>query len=110
MSIPLLSLRSSSSPAAARREPPPQRFMSTRRAEPGGSIRLIFAGEVDLDARGHFQAALDGAQEDSPRILLDLGALTLIDCACVASLFGAARRGRLKGEQLGLLEPRTPQG
>jgi anti-anti-sigma factor len=104
MTVSFLSFRSSSSPVA-RRDPPPQRFMSTRRAESGGSIRLIFAGELDLAARRHFESALDGAQGDSHRILLDLGALTFIDCACLASLFGAARRGRLEGRQLVLYEP-----
>jgi stage II sporulation protein AA (anti-sigma F factor antagonist) len=104
MSVSFLSFRQSS-PPPARREPPPQRFMSTRRAESGGSIRLIFAAELDLAARSHFQAALDAAQGDSRHILLDLTALTFLDCACLASLFGAARRGRREGAQLVLYEP-----
>jgi len=109
MTVTFLPFRLSSLPAA-RREPPPQRFMATRRAEPGGSIRLIFAGELDLAARSHFQAALDGAQGDSLRILLDLGALTFIDCACLASLFGAARRSHREGGQLVLSKPQGQVG
>lgn len=72
----------------------------------GGSIRLIVAGELDLAARHRFQAALDGAQNDSDRVLLDLRALTFIDCACIASLFAAATPGRGERAALVLLSPR----
>ncbi len=87
-------------------QPPPRRFISSRRAETGGTIRLIVAGELDLAARGHFETDLDQAQDDSDRVLLDLGALTFIDCACLASLFAAARRGRREEADLVLLDPR----
>jgi ABC-type transporter Mla MlaB component len=57
-------------------------------------------------ARQHFKSALDEAQDDSDRVLLDLRALSFIDCACVAGLFAAARRGRREGAELILLGPR----
>jgi anti-anti-sigma factor len=80
--------------------------MVSRRAESGGSIRIIVAGELDLTARPHFESALAAAQEDADRVLLDLGALTFIDCTCLGALFTAARRGRREGGALILLAPR----
>lgn len=78
--------------------PPPQRppphFISSRRAETGGSIRLICAGELDLASRHHFETDLGEAQRDSSRVVLDMRALTFIDCACIGVLFAAAKRGR----------------
>jgi anti-sigma B factor antagonist len=101
------SLLPSESPFSELRPPnPPALFIASRRAERGGSIRLIVAGELDLMARRHFKAALDEAQNDSDRVLLDLRALSFIDCACIASVFAAARRGRREGAELILLGPR----
>ena len=86
--------------------PPPRMFISTRRAEPGGSICLIVAGELDLAALSPFESALEEAQAHSDRVLLDLGALTLIDCAGLAGLFAAARRARRERAELILVGPR----
>ena len=85
---------------------PPPAFMSSRRAETGGSIRLIVAGELDLAARHNFMSALAEAQDHSDRVLLDLRALSFIDCACIAGLFAAARRGRPERSALVLVSPR----
>jgi anti-anti-sigma factor len=71
---------------------PPHLFCCSRRAESGRRIRLTLAGELDLAAADHFQAALVAAQADSRRVMLDLGALTLIDCAGLSLLFAAAAR------------------
>lgn len=87
-------------------ELPPWLFMSTRRAEPGGTIRLILAGELDLAANLHFEATLDAAQADSDRVMLDLSALTLIDCSGLGTVYAAAERARREGTALILLEPR----
>jgi len=80
--------------------------MSSRRAEAGDSIRVIVASELDLATRHRFMAALDEAQNDSDQALLDLRALSFIDCACIASLFAAARRGRPERSALILVSPR----
>jgi anti-anti-sigma factor len=97
----------SRSPFSELRPPnPPPLFITSRRAEPGGTIRLIVAGELDLVARPHFKAALAEAQNDSERVLLDLRALSFIDCACVASLIAAAKRGLREGTELTVLSPR----
>jgi anti-anti-sigma factor len=85
---------------------PPPFFISSRVAESGGSIRLVLAGELDLAARSNFETVLDQAQHDSDRVLLDLRALSLIDCSCLATVFVAASRARGKGAALALLDPR----
>jgi anti-sigma B factor antagonist len=85
---------------------PSIRFGCIRGAEGGGSIGLILAGELDLAGSTDFRTALDGAQQDSDRVLLDLRALTLIDCAGLAVLFAAGRRARLERASLILMGPR----
>jgi anti-anti-sigma factor len=85
---------------------PPPLFSCARRAEGRGSIRLILAGELDLSAREHFAQALKDAQSDAARVVLDLQALTLIDCAALSVLFdGAAEACRHDGVLI-MLEPR----
>jgi response regulator NasT len=86
--------------------PPPPFFLSSRRAEAGGTIRLCLAGELDLAARPEFETALGAAQADSDRVLLDLSALTLIDCAALSTIFTAAERGRREKAVLIMLGPR----
>jgi anti-anti-sigma factor len=85
---------------------PPGAFTWTRRAESGGSISLILAGELDLAARAYFATALHDAQGDSNRVVLDLRALTLIDCSALFVLFTAAERSRRDGAVLILRNPR----
>lgn len=85
---------------------PPPLFSCTRRAEGRDSIRLILCGELDLSARPHFEHAVEDAQCDASRVVLDLQALTLIDCATLAVLFDAAAEARRRDTILVLLEPR----
>lgn len=85
---------------------PPPLFSCTRRAEGRGSIRLILAGELDLSARAHFEQALRDAQSDASRVVLDLQALTLIDCASLSVVFDAAVETRRRDAVLVLLDPR----
>jgi anti-anti-sigma factor len=103
---PSVSIHSPSLSPLAGAMPPTPSFLSSRRAEPGGTIRLILAGELDLASQPYFKAALDSAQADSDRVLLDLNALTLIDCACLSTIFAAAERGRHEEAVLILLKPR----
>jgi anti-anti-sigma factor len=86
-------------------QPPSPYFILSRRAETGGTIRLVLAGELDLAALVEFQSALDAAQADSDRVLLDLGALTLIDCAALGTIFAAAEHGRCEDAVLMLFDP-----
>ena len=81
-------------------------FTCTRRAEGRSSIRLVLAGELDLSSRGHFKQALTDAQSDASRVVLDLQALTLIDCAALSVVFDAAVEARRHDAVLILLEPR----
>jgi anti-anti-sigma factor len=85
--------------------PPAHFFNCSRRAEKGGSIRLLLDGELDLAAVAQFRAALDAAQDDSGRVVLDLGALSLIDCAALSVLAVAADRRRRDGAVLIFLSP-----
>ncbi len=86
-------------------QPSPLHFISSRRAEARGSIRLIVAGELDLASSHRFESDLGEAQDHSGRVLLDLAALTFIDCACLGVLFGAANRACREGAVLILLCP-----
>jgi anti-sigma B factor antagonist len=84
----------------------PRHFHCSRRAEGGGVIRILLAGELDLAATPYLGTALDGAQDDSDRVMLDLRALTLIDCAGLALLYGAGERARREGSTLTLKNSR----
>lgn len=85
---------------------PPPLFSCTRRAEGEGSIRLVLAGELDLCGCAHFEQALKDAQADADRVILDLQALTLIDCASLGVVFDAAVEARRHDAVLILLDPR----
>lgn len=102
MPSPPASIPSSAHPALGS----PPLFSCTRRAESRGSIRLVLAGELDLAARTHFQQALSDAQSDTNRVILDLRALTLIDCASLSAVFDAAVEARRTDAVLILLDPR----
>lgn len=86
---------------------PPPLFSCTRRAESPSSIRLILAGELDLSACEHFAQAMKDAQLDAGRVVLDLQALTLIDCAALAVLFEGAAAACRDDAVLIMLEPRA---
>lgn len=88
-----------------RQDPPADAFSCTRSLEGGGSIRLILAGELDLAARPIFESAVGEAQHDADRVVLDLAALTLIDCAALFAVFAAAERSRREGTALILMSP-----
>jgi anti-sigma B factor antagonist len=85
---------------------PPYRFSCSRRAESGGLVRLLLAGELDLAAVPRFRKVLGDIQDDSGRVLLDLKALTLIDCAGLSVIFTAAERARNERAVLILHGPR----
>jgi len=75
-------------------------------AEGRNSIRLVLAGELDLSVRSYFEQALEDAQADASRVVLDLGALTLIDCASLGVVFDAALEARRRDAVMILLDPR----
>jgi len=99
------SLPTSPPPTVTHPGPPPL-FSCSRRAESGGQVRLVLAGELDLASRAHFKQALSDALSDGARVLLDLRALTLIDCASLSVVFDAALDAHRGGVVLILLEPR----
>ena len=95
-----------SGPVPSAPEPSACLFTWTRVAEGEGSTRLVLAGELDLARRERFGTAVDHAQADSDRVLLDLEALTFIDCASLFVVFAAAEHGSRAGTALILLSPR----
>lgn len=99
----LVTTASSSIPRVA--YPPPYPFTCSRRAEGGSSIRLLLSGELDLAGEIRFRAALESAQEDADRVLLELATLRLIDCSGLAVLFAGGRRADREGAVLVLMHP-----
>lgn len=97
-----------SSPSSAVTAPPvpPPLFSCSRRAESGNRVRLVLAGELDLASCAHFNEALCDAVSEAVRVILDLRALTLIDCASLSVIFDAAAKVRRMDAALVLLEPR----
>lgn len=85
---------------------PPPLFSCTPRMEGRSSVRLVLAGELDLNFRAHFKRELEGAQSDASRVVIDLQALTLIDCASLSVVFDAAVEARRRDAVLILLDPR----
>jgi hypothetical protein len=61
MSQPSLPSQPSPSELAVPAPEPASAFTCTRRAESGGSIRLVLAGELDLAVRTPFEMALADA-------------------------------------------------
>lgn len=97
-----------SPPSSAVASPPvlPPLFSCSRRAESGNRVRLVLAGELDLASCAHFKEALCDAMSEAVRVILDLRALTLIDCASLSVIFDAAVEVRRTDAVLVLLEPR----
>jgi anti-anti-sigma factor len=93
-----------STTAPPSRQPP--LFSCSRTTESGNRVRLVLAGELDLASRPHFKQALSDGLSDAARVVLDLRALTLIDCASLSVIFDAAVEARRTGAVLILLEPR----
>jgi anti-anti-sigma factor len=93
------------SPPAPRVGPPPL-FSCTRWAESRGSIRLVLAGELDLSAHAHFEQSLKDALSDADRVILDLHALTLIDCASLSVIYNGAIEARRRNAILIMLDLR----
>lgn len=85
---------------------PPPLFSCMRREEGRSLIRLVLRGELDLNFRAHFKQALEDAQSDASRVVIDLQALTLIDCASLSVVFDAAVEARRRDAVLILLDPR----
>lgn len=101
MSNPPASCTSSTGPHLG----PPPLFSCSRRAE-GDSIRLVLAGELDLSAHAHFEQSLKNALSDADRVILDLQALTLIDCASLSVIYNGAIEARRRDAILIMLDPR----
>ena len=82
------------------------RLTSTREAE---NIRLRLAGELDVATAPTLARAVFDAEGDEPPVLsFDLAELTFMDAAGLRVMLAAARRARLQGRHVEVLNPRTP--
>ncbi len=71
----------------------------------GGST-LTLSGEVDPHTTEQLDAAVDGALDADPRLVLDLGGVTFIDSAGLRSLIRAQRQAEEASGSLVLRSPR----
>jgi len=69
----------------------------------GGCRVLDAAGEIDLATAGAFRTALLAAVEGSDRLVVDVSAVTFIDCAGLSALATVLRHVRAAGGGLRLV-------
>ena len=77
--------------------------------EEGETLRVVFAGELDLNAAGWVGERLRSIEADHPRTLvLDLRGLGFMDSSGLRELFAANRRARAEGRRLVLVKGSRP--
>ena len=87
--------------AQTRRDVSPPAVFGHR--ESGGCIVVCAAGEIDVATAPAFRAALVNAAERSQRLVVDLSAVTFLDCAGLSALATVVRRLRATGDVLHLV-------
>ena len=90
-------------PDGADASPGPSTVASFAFRDVGGCRVLEAAGEIDLATAGAFRAALLAAVEGSDRRVVDLSAVTFIDCAGLSALAVVLGRVRAAGGGLHLV-------
>ena len=73
-----------------------------------GHIVVALGGELDICGAGHIGRALRAAAGSGSRIIVDLAALSFIDCAGLAALASARRQAREAGGDLLLAAAARP--
>jgi anti-sigma B factor antagonist len=73
----------------------PARF---ERHDVDGCAVVGATGEIDVATAPAFRAALAGAVDRSPRLVVDLSCVTFLDCAGLSALATVVRRVRANGE------------
>ncbi|MDA0171312.1 STAS domain-containing protein [Solirubrobacter taibaiensis] len=72
-------------------------FTCTRHHGAGRTVKLVVRGELDLATSAELEHALSDAQ---PRIVLDLRALSFMDCSSLSILVSATDQARAAGGRL----------
>ena len=91
------------SAAHAAREPAGRELLSIRVRDEPAWTRVSLAGELDLAAGGVLERHLREAQSRTGWIVLDLRALTFIDCTGLRSVLAGRRRATERGHRFEVL-------
>jgi anti-anti-sigma factor len=97
--------RYSRSGAVPLREPSPSEILSLDVRPDGGRVVVAVRGELDMATVGSVECALRRVREAGSRdVVLDLQALTFVDCAGLNVLLAADRDARAEGWNLAILD------
>jgi anti-anti-sigma factor len=87
------------------REPSPSDILSLDVRPDGGRVVVAVRGELDMATIGSVEDALQALREAGSRdVVLDLRALTFVDCAGLNMLLAAGRDARADGWNLAILD------
>jgi anti-anti-sigma factor len=84
-------------------------FQIKQRQDPGGFLRLILIGELDLSTVPKFTAALQQLKMESEHVRLDLSKLEFLDSSGVNALVVGLRDARNDGWHLEVDHRLSPQ-
>jgi anti-sigma B factor antagonist len=70
-----------------------------------GASVLVAAGELDISSSDRLLEATSKAGHSSPHVILDLSAVTFIDCAALSALMHSRRALKQRGGVLTLRSP-----
>ena len=83
-------------------------FHIEQRQDPGGYLRLILVGELDLSTVPKFTDALKQLKMESERVRLDLSRLEFLDSSGVNALVVGLRRGQLSPHVIAVIAIGAP--
>jgi anti-sigma B factor antagonist len=90
-------------------QPAEDDFQIKQRQDPGGYLRLILVGELDLSGVPKLTAALSQLKMESERVRLDLSQLEFLDSTGVSAIVVGLRNARNDGWHLEIDRRLSPQ-
>src|SRR5947209_2395709 len=99
----------SSEPGAAERKPADNDFQIEQRRDPGGYLRLVLSGELDLSSVSKLTTALRQLGRETERVRLDLSQLEFLDSSGINALVIGLRDARSDGWHLEVDRRVSPQ-